>query len=204
MLSRALALAVVALAPSLASARDRGELLLAPRVGVLLPYGFSNLRASYLVGVELGWALPLLQHRLAVTLAGDFSAPDASGSASDPRVDASGGAYDWHLSQREVILGLSLVYRHRIGRLTPYAGLGPRLFLLDSRVDGSAGGARIAQSSERSTQVGGGAVVGLGVRAGPGELFAELRVDAAPIDHRTTGPSNTGALALAAGYRVTF
>jgi len=201
---RALIVAVVALAPSLASARDRGELLLAPRAGLLLPYGFSALGASYLVGVEVGWALPVLKHRLAVTVAGDFTAPEASGSAGDPRLDASGGAYTWHLSQREVILGLSLVYRHPLGRVTPYAGLGPRLFLIDARIDGNAGGAHIAQSHEQSTQIGGGAVVGLGVRAGPGDLFAELRVDASPIDHRTTGPSNTGALAIAAGYRVIF
>ena len=196
--------AVVALAASPASARDRGELLLAPRAGVLLPYGFSPLGASYLVGVEIGWALPVLKHRLAVTLAGDFTAPEASGSATDARLDASAGAYSWHLSQREVIVGLSLVYRHPLGRVTPYAGVGPRLFLLDARIDGNAGGAHIAQSREQSTQVGGGAVVGLGVRAGPGELFGELRVDASPIDHRTTGPSNTGALGIAAGYRVTF
>jgi hypothetical protein len=196
--------AVVALAPSLASARDRGEFLLAPRAGVLLPYGFSALGPSYLVGVEVGWALPVVEHRLAVTVAGDFTAPEASGSAGDARLDASSGAYTWHLSQREVILGLSLVYRHPLGRVTPYAGLGPRLFLLDSRIEGNAGAAHIAQSHEQSTQVGGGAVVGLGVRAGPGDLFAELRVDVSRIDHRITGPSNTGALAIAAGYRVTF
>jgi hypothetical protein len=201
---RALIVAVIALLPSLAAARDRGELLLAPRAGVLLPYGFSALGASYLVGVEVGWALPILKHRLAVTVAGDFTAPEASGSASDARLDASGGAYTWHLSQREVILGLSLVYRHPLGRVTPYAGLGPRLFFLDSRIDGNAGGAHIAQSHEQSTQIGGGAVVGLGVRAGPGDLFCELGVDASPIDHRTTGPSNSGALAIAAGYRVIF
>ena len=202
MLSRALvaALLALALAPAPAAARDRGELLLAPRAGALVPYGFSSLGASYVVGVEAGWALPVLRHRLAVTVSGDFTAPEASGSATD----ATTGAYDWHLAQRETILGLSLVYRHPLGRVTPYAGLGPRLFLLDSRVDGSAGGAHIAQSREQSTQAGGGAFAGVGVRVGPGDLFAELRVDASPIDHRTTGPTSTGALAIAAGYRIFF
>lgn len=187
-----------------APSRDRGQILLAPKIGVLLPYGFSNLGASYLVGLELGYALPVLKHRLAITLDGEFTAPEASGSTTDPRLDASSGAYSWHLSQREVILGLSLVYRHRIGRLTPYAGIGPRLFLLDSRITGTAGGAPISQSSEVSTKVGVGIPLGLGFHLGPGDLFAELQIDYAGIDHRITGDTNTGSLSLAAGYRLIF
>jgi hypothetical protein len=185
-------------------ARDRGQILIAPKLGVLLPYGFSSLRASYLVGLELGYALPVLRHRLAVTLAGEFTAPEASGTGTDPRLDAAAGAYSWHLSQRELILGVSLVYRHRIGRLVPYAGVGPRLFLLDSRVEGAAGGATISQSSEVSTKVGAGVPVGLGVQLGPGDLFAELELQLAPIDHRTTGSANSGSLSLALGYRLVF
>jgi hypothetical protein len=184
--------------------RDRGQLLVAPKVGVLLPYGFSKLGASYLVGVEIGYALPVLRHRLAITLDGLFTAPEADGTATDPRLDAAGGRYAWHLSQREVIVGATLVYRHPIGRLTPYVGVGPRLFLLDSRVTGTAGPAAIAQSSETSTKVGAGIPVGVGFRLGPGDLFAELALDIAPVDHRTTGDSNTGSLSLAAGYRFVY
>jgi Outer membrane protein beta-barrel domain len=187
-----------------ARARDRGQLLVAPKLGVLLPYGFSSLGASYLVGIEIGYALPVLAHRLAVTIDGALSSPEASGTTTDARLDASGGSYAWHLSQREVILGATLVYRHPIGRLTPYAGVGPRLFLLDSRVTGTAGSAAIAQSSETSTKVGAGIPVGVGFRVGPGDFFAELRLDIAALDHRTTGDSNTGSLSLAAGYRFIF
>lgn len=192
---------VVAPAPK----RDRGQVLLAVKVGALLPYGFSRLGASYLVDLELGYALPVLHHRLALTIEGAFTAPEASGSTTDPRLDAApGGAYSWHLSQRELILGLSLVYRHPIGRLTPYIGVGPRLFLLDSRVNGSAGAAPIAQSSETSTKIGAGIPVGLGFRLGPGDLFAELALNISGINHRTTGDTNTGSLTLAAGYRFVF
>lgn len=185
-------------------AHDRGIVLVAPKVGVLLPYGFSRLGASYLVGLEVGYALPVLHHHLAITIEGEFTNPSASGSTTDPRLDASSGAYSWSLSQRELILGLSLVYRHPIGRFVPYVGVGPRLFLLDSRVTGTAGTAPISQSSEVSTKVGAGIPVGCGFHLGPGDLFAELQLNVSGIDHRTTGDSNTGSLSLAAGYRFTF
>lgn len=213
---RRLAIAFVIMMSSVATAqtatvvepaprRDRGQVLLAPKVGVLLPYGFSNLGASYLVGLEIGYTLPVLRHHLAITLEGEFTAPEASGTTTaDPRLDASGGSYSWKLAQRELILGVSLVYRHPIGRLTPYLGIGPRLFLLDSRVQGTAGAAPISQSSEVSTRVGVGIPVGLGFHVGPGDLFAEVQVNISGIDHRTTGTANTGSLSLAAGYRFIF
>lgn len=187
-----------------APARDRGVVLVAPKLGVLLPYGFSNLGASYLVAVELGYALLVLRDHLAVTLEGAFTAPSANGTTSDPRLDASGGNHTWHLAQREVILGVSLVYRHPIGRLTPYVAVGPRQFLLDSRVTGTAGVAAIAESPEVSTKVGAGIPVGVGFHVGPGDLFAQLQLDIAGLDHRTTGDSNSGSLSLAAGYRLLF
>jgi hypothetical protein len=145
----------------------------------------------------------VLKHRLAITLEGAFTDPEADGTNHDPRLDAStGGAYSWHLEQRELILGLSLVYRHKIGRWTPYVGVGPRLFLLDSRVTGKAGTAGISESSEVSTKVGAGIPLGVGVRLGPGDLFLEATVNVSGIDHRTTGDSNTGSLSLAVGYRI--
>ncbi len=189
---------------SSAPARDHGVVLLAPKVGVLLPYGFSSLGASYLVGLEVGWALPVLKHRLAITVEGEFTAPEANGSTTDARLDASAGSYSWHLAQRELILGLTLVYRHPVGRLVPYVGVGPRLFLLDSRVTGTAGAAAISQSSETSTKVGAGIPIGLGFHVGPGDLFAEVQLNVSGIDHRTTGQANTGSLSIAAGYRFTF
>lgn len=199
--ARAQEATVVAPAP----ARDRGQMLVAVKGGVLLPYGFSKLGASYLVDVEVGYVLPVLRRHLAITLDGAFTAPGAAGTTTDPRLDASsGGSYSWQLAQREVILGVSLVYRHPIGRLTPYVGVGPRLFLLDSRATGSASGAAISESSEVSTKLGAGVPIGLGIHLGPGELFAELQLDIAPVDHRITGDTNVGSLSLAAGYRFVF
>lgn len=187
--------------------RDRGEVMLAVKAGVFLPQAFSKLETSYLVELEVGYALPVLKHRLAIAIEGAFTDPQLDGTTTDPRLDAAGGSYNWHLEQRELILGLTLYYRHPIGRWIPYVGVGPRLFLLESLVSGQAGQmmpAGINTSTEESTKVGAGIPIGFGVTLGPGHLFAELALDIAPIDHRTTGDTNTGALSLSAGYRLMF
>jgi hypothetical protein len=190
---------------SAAPKKDRGEVMVGVKVGGLFAEPFSRLGASYLVDLEIGYALPVLKHRLAITLEGAFTDPQADGKSTDPRLDASmGGSYSWHLDQRELILGLSLVYRHKIGRFTPYVGVGPRLFLLESKVSGTAGSAKISVSDEVSTKVGAGIPLGLGIRLGPGDLFVEFAINVSSIDHRATGDSNTGSLSLAAGYRVIF
>ena len=208
LIAMSLSLVAVARGQELVAAqpkKDRGEVMVAVKVGGLFAEPFSKLGASYLVDLEIGYALPVLKHRLAITLEGAFTAPEANGASTDPRLDASaGGAYSWHLQQLEGILGLSLVYRHPIGRLTPYVGLGPRLFLLESKVSGTAGTTGIATSTEVSTKVGAGIPVGLGIRLGAGDLFAELALNIGPINHTITGASNTGSLSLAAGYRVIF
>ncbi|MFI5288558.1 MAG: hypothetical protein ACHQ17_02865 [Polyangia bacterium] len=184
--------------------KDRGDFLIAVKIGALFPQAFSKLETSYLVDLELGWALPVLKHRLAISLDGAFTDPQADGQTTDPRLDASGGSYTWHLEQRELMFGLTLWYRHPIGRFIPYIGAGPRLFLLESRVRGQAGSAGIITSSEESTKIGAGIPLGFGVTVGPGHLFAEVALNIAPIDHRTTGDDNTGSLSLSLGYRLVF
>jgi len=179
--------------------RDRGQVLIAAKIGGLFAEPFSRLGASYIVDVEIGYALPVLKHRLAIALDGAYTAPEASGGGTSSQV-ASGG-YSFHLQQRQGILGLTLFYRHPIGRVTPYIGVGPRLFLLQSEVDGTAGTTPIHTSSEVSTKAGVGVPLGVGVRLGPGDLFVEASVLWAPIDHQITGDTNTGSLTVSLGYR---
>ncbi len=179
--------------------KDRGEIQVAVKAGGLFSEPFSALGPSYLVDLELGYALPVLHHRLALALDGAYTAPEASGSGTNPQTTA--GTYSWHLQQREAILGFTLYYRHPIGRVTPYVGVGPRLFLLQSEIDGTSGTSTIHTSSEVSTKAGVGVPLGLGVRLGPGDLFVEAGLAWAPIDHHITGDSNTGALTVSLGYR---
>ena len=182
-----------------APAHDRGQVLIAAKIGGLFGEPFSKLGASYLVDVELGYALPVWKHHLAIALDGAYTAPEASGGGSDAQVAA--GSYTYNLQQREGILGLTLYYRHPLGRVTPYVGVGPRLFLLQSEVDGAAGTTPIHTSSEVSTKAGVGVPLGVGVRLGPGDLFLEASFLWAAIDHQITGDTNVGSLTVSLGYR---
>jgi hypothetical protein len=194
-------LASLAAAPlAVAAPRDRGELFGGARLGVALPDAWSKLGPSYVVAVEAGWAMPVLRHRLALALDAAFTAPIATGSGTDPAL----GAYTFRLEAREVILGVSVTYRHAFGRIVPYAGLGPRLVVFDAHLQGSAGAARLPPSSEVAVGGGGGGFIGVGVRLGPGELFLDARADAAPVHDRLSGDVVAGALFVAGGYRVVF
>jgi hypothetical protein len=184
--------------------KDRGEIMLALKIGASFPGVFNRLQTSYLIDLEVGYALPFLKHRLALSIDAGFTAPEANGSSTDPRLDAAGGMYSWHLEQRELSFGITLYYRHPIGKFIPYVGVGPRLFLLESKVRGYAGGANISTSTEDSSKIGAGIPVGFGYTLGPGHLLVELALAIGPIDHTTTGNDLVGALSLAVGYRLMF
>jgi hypothetical protein len=194
---------VVFEAPPRRVKRDRGEVMLAIKGGGLFSEPFSELGPSYLVDVELGYALPVLKHRLALAVDVGYTNPQANGKETDPRITAGASSYSWHLEQRELLVGLTFYYRHPIGRLVPYIGVGPRLFLLESRVKGNAGGEPISLSTEQSTKIGAHVPVGLGVTVGPGHLFIEGALLIGNIDHTTTGNLDVGvsSLTLTAGYR---
>lgn len=182
--------------------KDRGEVTLALKAGGMVARGFSRLDGSYVVAAEVGYVLPVLRHHLALAVDAAFSAPHASGSSTDPRLTDNSGSYTWRLEQRELTVGLTLFYRHPIRRVTPYIGIGPRVFFLESKVKGTVGTTNVAESSEVSTKVGVGIPLGVGFRLGPGDLFIEAQLAISRLEHRTTGDSNTGSLALLAGYRV--
>jgi hypothetical protein len=191
----------VAAPPAPAPARDRGEWMVAARAGAFLPEPFSPLGASFLAGVEAGWALPPWKHRFVIVADAGVTAPEAAGHAASPSV---GGAYAWHVQLREIAFGLSLYYRHPIGRFTPYLGVGPRLLVVDSAVEGAAGAQPFAPTRQTSAHVGAGVVPGFAIAAGPGQAFVELPLCFARAVERATGEFNAGSIALAFGYRVWF
>ena len=174
-------------------------LLVAVRIGAALPDAWSKLGPSYVVGVEAG--ATVWRQRLAVVVDGAVTGPSASAAGIDPAI----GAWSVALDAREVILGASLVYRHPLGRVVPYAGAGPRLVVFDARESGTAG-MNAALPAERDLSVGGGGggFVGVGVRLGPGEAFVDVRADAAPVHTRLSGDVVAGAFFVAGGYRLTF
>jgi hypothetical protein len=170
------------------------------RLGGIVPLDGLSPFGSF--GVELGAVLPALDHRLALALAIDYTQPTASGSEMDPRV--AGGSYTWSLTERELAIMPLVVFRAtNVQRFTPYAGIGPRLLLLESTVDDD-GMPAFSPTKETSTEVGVGVPIGAELRLGPGRLTAELLLQYGALDHVATGDSHTGALGLTVGYRAFF
>jgi hypothetical protein len=185
---------------------DRGAFLLGLKAGGSFSEPFSPLGPSYLVDVEVGYVLPFLHRGLALVLDAGYTEPTASGGTTDPRVTANGGAYTWNLTQREVLVGFTVIYRLTMigsGRVAPYLGVGAKLWLLQSKLVGAAGaGSPISESDEQSTKVGVSVPLGVDVGLGPGRIFVEAQLLWAPIDHRSTGDSSVGAITAALGYRL--
>jgi hypothetical protein len=180
---------------------EGGEFLIGLKGGGVFPQPFSKLDTSYLFDFEIGGTLPIVQRRLTLLLDVGLTQPTADGTTSDPRLAMAGSSYTWHLDQRELIVGASLIYREPGRRFTPFVGIGPRLFVLESTVSGQAGMTPIAGSNEASVKVGVGVPLGIELAAGPGHLIVEVDFDVGPLDHETTGDSTTGMFAAVLGYR---
>jgi len=206
--------ATVEAPPPAVEKRDRGAFVLGVKGGGLFPEAFSPLGPSFLVDVEIGWILPFLKRGIAITIDGAYTQPTAQGGPiTDPRITSNNNMYSWDITQREVIIGLTLSYRMTFigeGKLVPYIGVGPRLFLLQTQACPSGGqcaagsGNPIAESDEQSTKVGVGVPLGIDYLVGPGRIFLEAQLLWAPIDHRTTGDSSVGSITAALGYRLTL
>lgn len=179
---------------------DRGALIIGAKVGGLVP--ISGLGANVRGAIELGYIAPWAKRSFAFVLDVGYAAPAKSGSESgDPRVP--GGAYSWHLTEQELTVMPTLVYRlTAFGPIVPYGGIGPRLYLLQSNVKGDVAGVPIAETTERSTKLGLGIPLGVQYTLGPGALGAELLLEYGALDHRATGDSNTAAASLFLGYRL--
>ncbi len=185
----------------------RGKLLVGARVGGAFPEVVSNFGPSFLVGLEVGWVLPRLPgigEGLAATIDLAYSQPEASATLRDPHVAST---YSSSVTQRELSLGLTVLYRVPNvmgGKLTPYLGIGPRLFFLESLGKAQPAGGGGVEFSETSTRIGMGLPVGVDYALGPGRLFLEAMFLYAPFNHNTTGSTNAGAITIEAGYRMLF
>lgn len=185
---------------------ERGAVLLAGKVGGIA--SFNGLSPFVTFGVEAGYRFPGTGGTIAAVLAVDYTAPSAEGSEADAVVPqrVPGGAYTWELRQKELVIQPTFVYRlpGLVDRLTPYAGIGPRLYLLESVVRGKAGGVAFQDTPERSTKLGVGVPLGAELALGPGGLFAELSLQWAPLAHTTTGDTHLGGTSLFLGYRASL
>jgi hypothetical protein len=108
-------------------------------------------------------------------------------------------------AQKELVLQPTFLYRLTSdSALVPFAGLGPRIYLLETVAEGKANGEVIQESHERSTKFGVGLPLGVEYTLGPGGLMAELLFEWGPLEHRVTGDTSLLAATLQLGYRARF
>lgn len=178
--------------------KPKGAFVAGAKVGAIAPFDGLN---PFVVGtIEVGYILPWLNRGLAGLVDVSYTAPSASGEQADPRVP--GGKYTWNLTQHELVIQPTILYRYTgLGRIVPFVGIGPRIYLMKSVVSGKAGDAVIGETNEPSTQIGGGIPLGVELTLGPGAVMAELLFEIGTLDHSITGQSHTGGGTLNVGYR---
>ena len=184
---------------------DSSAVLLAAKFGGLA--SFNGLSPFPTVGIEAGYLFGGTGGHMAAALAAEYTAPSATGSQTEtfsPERIPAGGSYSWELRQKELVLQPTFFYRlpNLVPRLTPYAGIGPRLYFLESVVRGTSGGEAFSDTPERSMKFGFGVPLGAEFALGPGGLFGELFPQWAPMKHTTTGDSHLGGMSLFVGYRA--
>jgi hypothetical protein len=186
-----------------ASEESGGAFLLAGKVGGGVP--FNGLDVNVAGAVEVGYLFSRRDPSIGVLLDVSYFVPQSEGTAVDPRlVESMGGSYDWQAWQKELVFQPTFLYR--LTALTdliiPYVGIGPRIYLLETVVEGTAGGARFPISKEVSTQFGFGVPVGAELPLGPGSLMAELLFQWGPLGHEITGDTHLSSGSLWVGYRA--
>lgn len=191
-------------ADSSAAPSENGSWLVGGKVGGIA--SFNGLDPFVHAGIELGYVFPTLEHGLAAYLQVEYSAPSTDGQVTedfDPdRVP--GGVYTWKIRQQEFVFAPTVAYRMTFlsELITPYVGIGPRVYLLRDTVHGKAVGVKIDETHERSTKWGLGLPLGAELALGPGKLTGELLFQWGPLKHTLTGSTHLGGASLFVGYRL--
>jgi hypothetical protein len=183
--------------------RVHSGLLIGGKVGGGLGKPFSEFGATPVFELELGYLLPPLHRSIELFVSGQYTQPGIDGISgkADPRLP---GATSFDLTQQELALSFGGLYRFDVGSrlLMPYAGLGARLYLLNTKVKGSAGDHVYGQNEETHSAAGLLLLGGLELFVGPGALLGELSFGWAAVDGFVLRDTNLGALHLAFGYRL--
>lgn len=176
-----------------------GGFLLAGKIGGIA--NFNHLDPFVTGGLELGYVLS--GGNLAFLLDTTYTAPKSDNKVTtDGRVPDS--TYTWELVHKQLVFQPTFEYRinQLSDKVTPYVGIGPRIYFIEEVTRGKSGGMVIKDSFERSTKFGLGVPLGAELALGPGGLFAELLFQWGPLDHQTTGDTHLGSGSLFVGYRA--
>jgi len=177
------------------NAKAHEGFLAGAKFGGIVPLG-SGMTPFIAGGLEVGWVFN--PGKVGVYLDVSYATPKGSGKGDDPRLPA--GSYEWTLTQKQLVLQPTLLYRFTGGSVTPYIGIGPRMYLTESTIKSDE--PKLAITEERSTEFGVGLPIGIEFAVGPGGLFAEALLQWGPLDHTITGDTHYGAASLFIGYRA--
>jgi hypothetical protein len=185
--------------------RANTGIVLGGKIGAGLGKPMSEFGASYVLELEVGWMLPVLDRSLEVFVTGQYTRPkitDIEGEAG-PRLPGDGVPHA-EITQDELALTLGLLYRFHVGLdwLAPYGGAGARLYMQRTTVKGSAGGESFGSNEETQSDAGLLLLGGVDFGLGPGALLAELQFGWAKLDGFVLRDTNAGALRLLVGYRA--
>ena len=177
---------------------DDAAFLASGKFGGIFPLqGMSPFIAG---GIELGWVFGGTEQRIAALLDVTYATPKGSGGEDDARL--ASGSYDWEITHKELVLQPTFMYRFTSdSKLTPYVGLGPRIYFVETVSRATAGDQTILDTQERSTKWGIGLPLGAEFELGPGGLFLEALLQWGPLDHRITGETSHLAANVYLGYR---
>jgi hypothetical protein len=116
-----------------------------------------------------------------------------------------GATYDWELSVAMVILELTVSWRFALtDDFGAYFQAGPRIYFVEATMDASAGGAEFGRQTQGSHAFGAVGAFGGDFLVGPGSAYLALEYGGSDLNTRLTGDSNSRALAVDGGYRLTF
>lgn len=163
---------------------------IAPKLGLIVPT--SDLGPTYMAGLDVSYRLPALAEFLGVALDFGFAQPPVDGSISD----ASLGDVSYALDQRLITLAVEAFATAPVGPVSLYGGAAYGVYVLRAKVDA-------LEQTNTESQVRSGAQLrgGVGYRAGPGDVFGELRYHYVGLDFLSTGKANAGGITTAVGYR---
>lgn len=162
---------------------------------------FNPLNVTALPRLTVGAELPPLQRRLRVWSGAAWAPPQKADSAADARVP--GGSFDYALKQQELILGggVAVAITDPEGPVVFEVELGPQAFLLQSKIDGEAGGQSFGEHREVYTRLGFLGALGIRVPVGPGEFAAQAMMTGSKLNGRVSGPTSSMAITPSVGYR---
>jgi tetratricopeptide (TPR) repeat protein len=188
-----------------AEARASAGLVIGAKAGGGLGKPFNEFGVSPVFELELGYLLPPLGRAIEIFVTGQYQQPAIEGGSTGEDARLLGAApLEYEVRQQRVALSMGALYRIDLGSdaVMPYAGVGARMYMHRTTLEGSLAGERFADDEQTQTDFGVVALCGVDVFVGPGALLGEISFGWAKLDGAVVQDTNLAALSLTLGYRV--